>query len=200
MGISDSAPLEPPYSPTYLLEEALESLPEVLRATQTHRPILIGHSDGAAIALTFAGAFPDLVRGVIDIAPHLFREQRTVAAIGEQIRDFEHGDLKARLARYHGSKAEHLFRRLVDIWTAETDDRGIEPYIKQIQCPVLAIQGTEDEFFTRAQLDALRALVPAAVEECYLSGCGHAPHQQATKAVITAAARFINAVSTRSSP
>ena len=199
-GSGDSAPLEPPYSPTYLLEEALESLPEVLRATQSHRPILIGHSDGAAIALTFAGAFPDLVRGVIAIAPHLFREQRTIAAIGEQIRDFEGGDLKARLARYHGSKTERLFRRLVDAWTAETDDWGVEPYIRQIRCPVLAIQGTEDEFFTRAQLDALRALVPAAVEEFYLPGCGHAPHQQATKAVVTAAARFIDAVSIRSSP
>ncbi len=199
-GSGDSAPLESPYSRNYLLDEALGSLPEVLRATQTRRPILVGHSDGAAIALTFAGAFPDLVRGVIAIAPHFFREEKTVAAIREQIRDFECGDLKARLARYHGSKTEPLFRRLVDAWTAESGDWGIDPYIRQIRCPVLIIQGTEDEFFTRAQVDALRALVPAAVEVCYLPGCGHAPHQQATKAVVTAAERFIDAVSTRASP
>jgi len=192
-GSGDSAPLEPPHSPHYLLDEALTSLPEVLRVTQIRHPILVGHSDGAAIALTFAGAFPDLVKGVVAIAPHLFREQRTVAGIADQIRDFEHGDLRARLARYHGSRTEQLFRRLVEAWSGEEPrDWGIAPYIGQVRCPVLAIQGTEDEFFTQAQVDALRALVPAPIETCLLPGCGHAPHQQAAKAVVAAAARFVD--------
>ncbi len=196
-GSGDSAPLEPPHSRHYLLDEALESLPEVLRATQIRRPILVGHSDGAAIALTFAGAFPDLVSGVVAIAPHLFREQRTIAGIADQITDFEHGDLKARLARHHGSKTDQLFRRLVDAWTGEEPrDWGIEQYIRQVRCPVLAIQGTEDEFFTRAQLDALQALVPVPIETCFLPGCGHAPHQQATKSVVAAATHFIDRVTT----
>ncbi len=196
-GSGDSAPLEPPHSPHYLVEEALESLPEVLRATQIRRPILVGHSDGAAIALTFAGAFPDLVGGVVAIAPHLFREQRTIAGIADQIRDFEHGDLKARLARYHGSKTDQLFRRLVDAWTGEEPrDWGIERYIRRVRCPVLAIQGTEDEFFTRVQIDALQALLPVPIETCFLPGCGHAPHQQATKSVVAAAAQFIDRVTT----
>jgi len=80
-GSGDSEPLELPHSRHYLLAEALESLPDVLRATGTRRPILVGHSDGAAIALTFAGAFPDEVAGVVAIAPHLFREQRTIKGI-----------------------------------------------------------------------------------------------------------------------
>jgi lipoate-protein ligase A len=192
-GSGDSTPLEPPYSPHYLLDEALDSLPDVLRATDTRHPILVGHSDGAAIALTFAGAFPDMVKGVVAIAPHLFRERRTIAGIADRIADFEHGDLKARLARYHGSKTDRLFRRLVDAWTGEEPrDWGIEPYIGRVRCPVLAIQGTEDEFFTRVQLEALRDLMPAALETCFLEGCGHAPHHQATKAVVTAAAQFID--------
>ena len=191
-GSGDSAPLELPHAPQYLLDEALNSLPQVLAATQTDRPILFGHSDGATIALAFAGAFPHLVSGVVAIAPHLFREERTVAAIANQIRQFECGDLKARLARYHGRRTELLFGRLVDAWTGDRAPYGdIESYIRAIQCPVLAIQGTEDEFFTRAQVDALCALVAASVEACYLPGCGHAPHQQAADVVIGTAARFI---------
>jgi lipoate---protein ligase len=191
-GSGDSAPLELPHAPQYLLDEALKSLPEVLAATQTDRPILFGHSDGATIALAFAGAFPHLVSGVVAIAPHLFREERTVAAIADQIRQFACGDLKARLARYHGRRTELLFGRLVDAWTGDQAPYGdIESYVRAIQCPVLAIQGTEDEFFTRAQIDALCALVAASVEACYLPGCGHAPHQQAADIVIGTAARFI---------
>ena len=191
-GSGDSAPLELPHAPHYLLDEALRSLPEVLCATATGRPVLIGHSDGAAIALAFAGSFPHLVGGVVAIAPHLFREERTVAAIADQIKDFEHGDLKARLARYHGRKTELLFGRLVEAWTGDKTPYGdIEACIRRVRCPVLAIQGAEDEFFTRAQVDALRALVPRPVEICQLPGCGHAPHQQAAAAVVTAVAGFV---------
>ena len=196
-GRAISAPLEPPHSRHYLLEEALESLPEVLQAMHIRRPILVGHSDGAAIALTFAGAFPDLVSGVVAIAPHLFREQRTIAGIADQIADFEHGDLKVRLARYHGSKTDQLFRRLVDAWSGEEPrDWGIEQYVGQVRCPVLAIQGTEDEFFTRVQIDALKALVSVPIETRFLPGCGHAPQQQTAKAVVAAAAHFIDRVTT----
>ena len=191
-GSGDSAPLELPHARHYLLDEALHALPEVLRATQTHRPVLIGHSDGAVIALAFAGGFPHLVSGVVAIAPHLFREERTVAAIADQIRDFERGDLKARLARYHGHKTELLFGRLVEAWTGDRPPYGgIERCMRAIHCPVLLIQGTEDEFFTDAQIDRLRALVPARMEVCRLPGCGHAPHQHAVAAVVTAAARFV---------
>jgi lipoate---protein ligase len=191
-GSGDSAPLELPHAPQYLRDEALQALPQVLTATQTNRPVLIGHSDGATIALAFAGAFPDSVCGIVAIAPHLFREERTFAAIADQIREFEHGDLKARLARYHGRRTELLFGRLVDAWTGDEAPHGdIESLVRGVQCPVLVIQGTEDEFFTRAQVDALCALVAAPVETCYLPGYGHAPHLQAAGVVIDAAARFI---------
>jgi pimeloyl-ACP methyl ester carboxylesterase len=200
-GSGDSAPLEPPHSRHYLREEALQSLPEVLQATGTRQPVLVGHSDGATIALTFAGAFPHLVRGVVAIAPHLFREPRTLEGIAAQILDFDHGDLKARLARYHGAKTDQLFGRLVDAWTGEKPrDWGIERYVRRVRCPVLAIQGSDDEFFTQAQLDALRALVAGPIVTLLLKDCGHAPHQQAAKAVVTAAAQFIDRLSVEAAP
>jgi lipoate-protein ligase A len=201
-GSGDSAPLERPYSPRYLLDEGLTALPEVLRASGIDRPILIGHSDGAAIALAFAGAFPESCAGIVAIAPHLFVEERTRRAIAEQIADFERGDLKARLARYHGHRTEGLFARLVEVWTSGAESWGIEPYVAQIRCPVLALQGEEDEFFTRAQLDALAALCRAPLEIRSLPRCGHAPHHQEPKALIAAAVDFISRVApgARSSP
>lgn len=194
-GSGDSEPLEPPFSPRYLLDEALLTLPEVLRAARLERPILIGHSDGAAIALAFAGAFPDAVRGVVAIAPHSFREARTATAIAEQIADFERGDLRARLARYHGAKTDALFRRLVEAWSAPgAASWGLDRYLARIRCPVLAIQGEADEFFSRAQIDRLARLVQAPLETLFLRDCGHAPHHQAAKPLIAAIARFVAAL------
>ena len=40
----------------YMHREALEVLPEILACLSVHAPILIGHSDGASIALIHAGA------------------------------------------------------------------------------------------------------------------------------------------------
>jgi pimeloyl-ACP methyl ester carboxylesterase len=191
-GSGDSEPLEPPFSRRYLLDEALHALPEVLRVLRIDRPILVGHSDGATIALAYAGACPQAVCGVVAIAPHLFREERTLAAIGLQIADFERGDLKERLARYHGAKTESLFRRLVEVWTAgDTCAWGVEPLLRQVSCPVLVIQGTEDEFFSPAQVEAISAMVPRPVETLFVPGCGHAPHQQEPKLVHAAAAEFL---------
>jgi pimeloyl-ACP methyl ester carboxylesterase len=129
---------------------------------------------------------------VVAIAPHLFREERTLAAIGLQIADFERGDLKARLARYHGIKTESLFQRLVKVWTAGGSCAwGVEPLLRRVACPVLVIQGSEDEFFSHAQVDAISATVPGGIEALIVPGCGHAPHQQEPKLVHVAAAEFL---------
>lgn len=195
-GSGDSEPLVAPFSHRYLLDEAFHALPEVLRAAQIDRPILVGHSDGATIALAYAGAFPQSVSGVVAIAPHVFREERTLAAIDLQIADFERGDLKARLARYHGTKTESLFRRLVEVWTGGESCRwGVEPLLRQVSCPVLLVQGTEDEFFSRAQVDAISAAVPGRVEVFLVPDCGHAPHQQEPKTVHAALAKFLTQLS-----
>lgn len=118
-GSGDSEPLAPPYARDYLRQEALGSLPEVLAQTGVRDAILIGQSDGASIALAYAGAFPALVRGVIALSPHLFVEARTLAAIANQVRDYTEGDLKSRLRRHHGASTEPLFERLVEVWTAK---------------------------------------------------------------------------------
>lgn len=192
-GSGDSEILARPHARDYLEREALESLPEVLDAAGIGEAILVGHSDGAAIALAFAGAHPGRVRGVIALAPHLFREPRTLAEIDAQIADFRSGDLRARLQRHHGTKTDLLFERLVEVWTAGAagEGWGLEPHVARIRCPVLAVQGEHDEFFTAAQIERLAALVAPGVEAVRLPHCGHYPHLQARGAVVAVATRYV---------
>jgi len=195
-GSGDSEPLALPHHRDYLLREALRVLPEVLAQAKLKDVILVGQSDGASIALAFAGAYPELVRGVVAISPHLFREPRTLDAIRAQISDFRQGDLKARLQRHHGRKAEVLFERLVEVWTADDAAAGwgLEPYVAGIRCPVLAIQGENDEFFSERQLEALRACAPGSVEVRKIAECGHYPFIQARGATLAAVTQFIRAL------
>jgi lipoate---protein ligase len=192
LGSGDSPALSPPYSPSYLLDEGLRVLPRVRAAAGLGDIVLVGHSDGASIALAHAGAFPDGVLAVVALAPHLFREDKTLAQIAKQIADYEHGDLKARLARYHGGKTEALFGRLVEVWTGPgRRDWGLDSYLRRIRCPVLAMQGSDDEFFSAVQIETLDATVPGGVATMYLPGCGHALPSQAPRPIAAAAAQFI---------
>lgn len=194
-GSGDSERLVPPYSKKYLVEEALRALPEVLEQTGVREAILVGQSDGASIALAYAGEFPERVRGVIALSPHLWREEKTLAAIRDQIEDFEHGDLKARLRRHHGAGTEQLFARLVEVWTAEGPGAGwgLEEHVAKLRCPVLAIQGEDDEFFSVAQLEALGRLIPGRLETLRIPGSAHYPLHQARNEVLAASIRFIRA-------
>jgi lipoate-protein ligase A len=194
-GSGESEPLAAPFSKQYLLEEALGALPEVLEQTGVRDAVLIGQSDGASIALAYAGAFPARVRGIIALSPHLFREARTLAAIERQIADFAHGDLAARLRRHHGERTGALFARLVEVWTAAPAGAGwgLEPYVARVRCPVLAIQGEDDEFFSAAQLEALGRIVPQ-LQVLRIAGAGHYPMHQARDEVLAAAIHFIRAI------
>jgi len=198
-GSGDSEPLAPPHAPDYLLKEALQALPEALENTGVREAILVGQSDGASIALAYAGAHPGRVLGVIALAPHLFVEARTLAKIDEQIRDFDSGDLKARLRRHHGANTEALFARLVEVWTAKAPGEGwgLEPYVARQRCPVLAIQGEDDEFFSAAQLEALARLIPGRLETLRIAGSAHYPLHQARSEVLAASIRLARAVMRR---
>jgi lipoate-protein ligase A len=192
LGSGDSDPLQQPFSTSYIREEALQSLPDVLRAAGVERAILVGHSDGATMALTFAGAAPGKIDKVIAIAPHLYREARTLAEVRERVFEFEHGDLKARLRRYHGSKTDILFERLVETWTnIESPDWGVDADIAAIACPVLALQGDTDEYFSIAQLDAIEDLIGGRLTRLILRECGHVPHLTAADEALAAMERFI---------
>ena len=53
-GYGQSAPLDNPREPPFMHDEALDVLPRLLAGLHIKKPILIGHSDGASIALIHA--------------------------------------------------------------------------------------------------------------------------------------------------
>ncbi len=78
-GRSDPAPV--PRSLRYMHDEALRALPEVLAHTGVRDAVLVGHSDGASIALIHAGSpvRAGCVRGLALLAPHVFVENSRFA-------------------------------------------------------------------------------------------------------------------------
>lgn len=189
-GYGRSDPLAGPRAPAYLHEEALVALPELLDALEIAAPILIGHSDGASIALIHAGAAARSVGGVVALAPHVMVEEMSRLGIERTVAAYTQGDLRPRLARYHDD-VDAAFFGWSRIWLASAfRDWSIEGCLAQIRCPVLAIQGADDEYGTMEHLRRIAAQVPETtlVE---LAHCGHSPHRDRPDAVITAVMDFV---------
>lgn len=184
--------LDGPRAVSYMHDEALEALPDVLDAFDVRNAVLVGHSDGASIALIYAGEIAARVSGVVVEAPHLFVEDLSVRSIAQAKVAYESTDLRERLGRYHAD-VDRTFYGWNDIWLhPEFRSWNIEQSVRKIRIPVLAIQGADDEYGTFAQIDALgNDARQARVDALYLSGCGHAPHRDRADVTLPAVAAFV---------
>ena len=183
-----------PRSLRYMHREAEESLPALLAALQIVRPILIGHSDGGSIALIFAGAFPAVPLGIAVMAPHEFVEDITLAGIRSARAVWETTDWPKKLGRYHHD-APRVFSDWNDTWLSPPfRDWNIEEYLPKIRCPVLAMQGEDDEYATMRQIDAIAEQVPGT-QRIKLPNCGHTPQRDQEAAVLAALVDFVKRVS-----
>ena len=179
----------------YLHDEALLSLPEVLKQCVIDRPIFIGHSDGGSIAIIYAGTYPQKVAGIITEAAHVFVEDVTVDGIKRAVEVYESTDLRTRLARFHGSNTELMFRGWADIWLSpEFRDWNIENYLPNVTCPLLAVQGRDDEYGTPVQVEAIVGKVAGQARSLMIENCGHIPHIQAREKVFAEMVNFISAI------
>jgi pimeloyl-ACP methyl ester carboxylesterase len=168
-------------------------LPELLDKLEIKRPILLGHSDGGSIALIFAGRYPERPRALILEAPHVFVEEFGLASIRAAKVAFETTDFRDKLARYH-AHVDEVFRGWNDIWLdPRFREWNIESYLKSIRCPIVCIQGEEDEYGTLAQVEAIQAQVPSA-EIMMLPDCKHSPHRDQREATLEKMAEFVGRV------
>lgn len=198
-GYGGSDPLAAPRTVRYMHDEALTALPELLDALAIDRPILVGHSDGGSIALILAGAGLRPLTGVVTLAAHVMVEDRTVASIAAAKVAFETTDLRARLARHHAD-VDSAFLGWNRIWLDPMFRAwNIEEYLPRIACPVLAIQGDDDEYGTMEQMRRIGAGI-ADVELVRLPDCRHSPQRDQPDAVLDAIARFVDRVAPRSRP
>ena len=182
---------EPRRKVTFMHQEALESLPGFLKSVGVENPVLIGHSDGASIALIHAGA-GFAVRKVVAMAPHVFIEPVCLTSISRAVDAFEKTDLPARLGKYHRD-ARKTFYGWADVWL-DPEFKGWDirdDYLPRITAPVLAIQGHDDEYGTMAQLDEIGRRVKGPVELLKLDKCGHAPFRDQPEKVLEKLISFL---------
>ena len=191
-GRSDSLPTIGARPLRYLHDEALISLPEVLAQCAIDDAIIIGHSDGGSMALMFAAAHPDKVRGVITEAAHVFVEDVTLDGIREVVEIYETTNLKKRLTRYHGDNTEAAFHGWADTWLSpEFRNWNIEEFLPKITTPLFVIQGADDQYGTPAQVEAITGQVKGPVKKWLVPECGHIPHADAREAVSQEMKTFI---------
>ena len=198
-GYGRSDPFGSPLDVDFMHREALEVLPQVLDGIGIEQVILMGHSDGASIALVYAGERDDpRIMGLLLLAPHLFVEEETLHGIRQARALFDQGKLGPRLARYHGDHTDSTFNRWCDIWL---DDRfrewNIEASIPGIRVPLLAIMGDADEYGTLAQIERIQEILPDYTELSVLPACGHSPHLQQPEATLRRAEYFIRSLPAR---
>jgi len=171
-------------------EEAREVVPEVLARLRLNSPVLIGHSDGASIALIHA-ADRDLP-GLVAIAPHVFVEDLCVEEIARMRERYEHGDLRDKMAPHH-SDVDAAFYGWCDVWLDPAFRAwDIRELVGHVDMPLLAIQGIDDQYGTLAQLDEIGRLAPGPVQRVHLD-CRHAPFVQRPEETVDAVSRFVGA-------
>jgi len=183
---------EPRRSVRFMHDEALVSLPELRKKLGLDDAILVGHSDGASIALIHAGAGHQ-ARGLAVMAPHVFIEPVCIDSIQKAANTFETTDLPARLGRYHRD-ARKTFYGWADVWLDPEFERWDirDDYLPKVRAPVLAIQGVQDEYGTMAQLDEIEARVAGPCELLKLEDCGHTPFRDQPEKTFAAVSCFVD--------
>jgi pimeloyl-ACP methyl ester carboxylesterase len=188
-GWSEGPPL--PRSRRYFEHQALEMLPALLAQFAIERPVLLGHSEGAAIALIYTAKHPETVRALVLESPILRIEPASATGMAMAERAWAETDFRERLARHHRDP-DAVFAAWLSI--RESDSLlalPLEAELPPVRCPLLVLQGEHDEYATSLQTDALRPLAPQ-MRLVRLPGCGHTPHREQPEVVLELIGDFLS--------
>ncbi|MEA2561156.1 MAG: hypothetical protein QOH06_2660 [Acidobacteriota bacterium] len=189
-GSSDPAPFPRPVE--FMHDEALVVLPQILEKHGIRKAVLVGHSDGASISLIHAAraSTRDRVLALALESPHVFVEPLTVSSIADLRERYE--EVREKLERLHGPGTDATFEGWADVWLRpEFLAWNLEELLPFVTCPVLVVQGEEDEFGTVRQLESIASRVAGPVETVLLPGCGHSPHFQRREETLAAMTAFL---------
>lgn len=189
-GQSTPRPAQEKWPVSFMHEQAHQVLPIFFSHLGISKPWLFGHSDGASIALLYASRFSEQLSGIVVAAPHILVEDLTIASIRVARDAYLTQDLRSRLGRYHAD-ADSAFWGWNDIWLDPAFRAwNIENDLSTISCPILAIQGEDDEYGTLEQIYGIQRKVPAT-RIAVLPQCGHSPHRDQAQALSQEVAHFI---------
>ncbi|MEE2778580.1 MAG: alpha/beta hydrolase [Acidobacteriota bacterium] len=191
IGYGRSAPVLLP-RPVHFMHDEAQLLPRLLEALRIERVIVLGHSDGASIALIHAAEAAEPPMGTIAIAPHVFVEEQALVAIRNAAQRYRQSDLRSRLESYHGTNVDGAFWGWNQVWLDPDFARWrIDDLLPAIRTPTMVIQGDADPYGTLDHLDTIRERSGARVEECVLTGCGHAPQFEQPDETLSAVCEFV---------
>ncbi|HXE19105.1 MAG TPA: alpha/beta hydrolase [Castellaniella sp.] len=200
-GASTPRPVDEHWPVEFMRDQAHEALPALLRALglDHERPILFGHSDGGSIALLYAARYPERVKAIVVAAPHLFVEDITIESIEEAREAYLHTDLRNKLGRYHNDP-DSAFWGWNDIWLNPAFRAwNIEARLAPIRCPVLAIQGEDDQYGSLDQIRHIRQQLPQT-QLCVLKQCRHSPHVDQPQLTIATVVDFLGKARVSANP
>ncbi|MGA6097388.1 alpha/beta fold hydrolase [Stutzerimonas marianensis] len=194
-GYGQSSPVSLPRPLDYLSVAGPDELERVLDGLGLDQVVLIGHSDGASIALAYAARQDPRVRSVVVLAPHVDVEPASVEGVRLTVKAYARGDLRERLHAYHGDNLDGAFLGWSEAWLNPAFTAwNLHRELSCIQVPLLAIQGREDEFATAAQLETIARTVSGPCRTVMLAHCRHFPQNQARPQVLELISEFLAAL------
>ncbi|HCJ29413.1 MAG TPA: alpha/beta hydrolase [Pseudomonas sp.] len=191
-GYGRSSPVPLPRPLDYLSVAGPDELEHVLDGLALEQVVLVGHSDGASIALAYAARQDPRVRGVVVLAPHVDVEPVSIDGVRRTVKAYARGDLRERLQAYHGDNLDGAFRGWSETWLNPAFAAwNLHGALSHIRVPLLAIQGHDDEFATPAQLERIAREVGGPCQTVLLDHCRHFPQNQARARVLTLITDFL---------
>jgi pimeloyl-ACP methyl ester carboxylesterase len=192
LGYGKSDPMPTHERSNNYMEVEADILNNLLIELNIRDAILFGHSDGGTIALIAASKYPENVKAVICEAGHVFVEDVTLKGVYEAWEAYKTSNLSERLKKYHGDKVDMLFKAWTETWTREGfRNWNIEYLLNDITCPLLFIQGGNDEYGTLDQVEKTIGQVSGSTEKYIIPDVGHTPHKEIPELVLNKAVEFI---------
>jgi pimeloyl-ACP methyl ester carboxylesterase len=141
-----------------LFDRDADDLAALLRARGAAPAHLVGHSDGATVALVTAWRHPEAVVSVTAIAGHV----RLDPATREALRGFDPPATPEEAAWY-------------ELWTRGLDEWDIEERLAAIRCPILVVHDRSDPLSPPEHAEAVLRAARARIS-WYDTGT-HVPHR-----------------------
>lgn len=194
-GFGQSSPITTLPGLDFMQVEADVSLPQLLEALGVQRYVLYGHSVGGPIALTHAAQHAGGTLAVISEAGQAFVTPQTLEAIHAARDYFSKPENLARLARWHGERAQWVLDAWSLVWTHPGFAHwSLQEILPQVSCPTLVVHGHRDEYGPLAFAHAIAQGVRGAVQLNLWPDCGHHPYREHTERTLQTVAQFLAAL------
>jgi pimeloyl-ACP methyl ester carboxylesterase len=195
LGYGKSFPMTTHKRENNYMELEADLLNDLLSELNINDAILFGHSDSGTIALITASKYSEKVKALICEAGHVFVEDITVQGVKDALNAYRTTNLQERLQKYHGDKVDTIVKAWTEIWLSDQFRTwNIEPLLKNIACPLLFVQGENDEYGSLDQVDKTVTQVSGNSEKFIIPNVGHTPHKETPEIVLNKATEFVNSI------